>query len=162
MPGRERMDQADLTLRQWVEALASAEPVPAGASLAAATAAGAAALAAKIARIAVRKRKGGRRDLPEYLQSLAHRLLQYADEDVVVYRAWREHRDGRTLAETIRVPLEIESLCRSAAESCLGLEAGLGAAVGEDVRTALEILEACARVAGRIAAANRRSVEAAT
>ena len=162
MPGNEQVDQADLTLRQWVEALASAEPVPAGASLAAASAAGAAALAAKIARIAAAKRKGGRRDLPEHLHSLAHRLLQYADQDVAVYRSWRKHRDDRTAAEMIRVPTEIESSCRSAAEACLGMEAGLGASVGEDVRTVVEILLACARAAGGIAATNRRSVEAST
>jgi formiminotetrahydrofolate cyclodeaminase len=150
---------SDLSLRDWVEALASARGVPAGASLAAASAAAAAALLSKVARVAARE--SGRRDLPERFRAQALRLLDCAERDAAAYRAWAAgDRDaGR---EAVAVPQEIESLCRATAEECLALREGLAEPVAEDLHASAGILKACAQAAGSIAAFNRRTMGSAS
>ncbi len=142
------------SLDEFAERVASPEPVPAGGSVAAATAALAAALVEMVGRIAVLKDKTGSPALSQLVEQAHHlreRLLLLAEEDAKAFaavlaarrdptggeaerdarirRAWRHA--AQVPADVVRLSREIAQLARRTAQE------GPPSTVGDSVMAAL-------------------------
>ncbi|HEY3523859.1 MAG TPA: cyclodeaminase/cyclohydrolase family protein [Candidatus Limnocylindrales bacterium] len=132
MPSRRFADQS---LRSFVDALASSEPVPGGGSAAAVAAAVAAGLVAMVAALSDRPRYAEHRSLHERVggdaRKLADRALALADEDAAAYA---------TFAAALKLPRETE------AESA-SRQAALAAAARDAAEVPYRSVQACREIA---------------
>ena len=135
----------DLTLAEFVDRLASPEPIPGGGSAAAVAASLGAALVTMVASLSIGREKyaphaTNLQDVASMGRRLALRLLELADEDSVAYgryaAALKLPRDTAELRHTRAV--EVAGAARLATEVPL-----------ETVRACLEVVVAAERLAGR-------------
>jgi formiminotetrahydrofolate cyclodeaminase len=138
-----------LSLKKFLAKVAStAEPVPAGGSVAALTGAASAALVALACGVLRRHHVDGISGLEERAAELQQRLLTLVDEDAQAFRAFLDaKRSGGDLravaARTSRAPLLIGAACADVLELSRHLEATphMGAILG-DVRAARHLAQA--------------------
>ncbi len=159
----------DLTLAEFVDRLASPEPIPGGGSAAALAASLAAALVTMVASLSIGREKymphadnlqasasAGRR--------LAHRFLELAEEDALVYghyaatlklpRDTAEQREARSLQlasaarRATEVPLEMVRACLEVAATAERLAGRSNVNAASDLSAASLLADAAAKAAG--------------
>lgn len=164
-PFPERWD-ADLPLGRWLDAVASARPLPAGGRVAAITATFAAALVEKVARIVLRSpSRAAHHSVAEEVAmqaaSLRPLLLAVGDADdrayAAILAARKQHPHPPSPGEAIHAPVRDAFLAaartqtvlaeRAADVACLArrLQDGVGPALRADLRTASAIAIASVR-----------------
>ena len=157
---------ADLRIHEFVDRLASAEPVPGGGSASAIAAGLAAALLAMVSRLSAgRPKYAAYTDVHERVLATADaattRFLALADEDATAYAAYaaarrlprdtaeqQAERDAalrRAAREASRVPMEVVHECRRMAAEAEALAGRSNLNAASDVDVAAYLLEAAAR-----------------
>jgi glutamate formiminotransferase/formiminotetrahydrofolate cyclodeaminase len=135
----------DLTLAEFVDRLASAEPVPGGGSAAAVAASLGAALVAMVASLSIdrekyRQHSANLRDAAVSGRALAARLLELADDDARAYAAY---------AAAMKLPRE-SGTERKARTEAVARTGRLAAEVPlETLRACLDVASLAERLAGR-------------
>jgi glutamate formiminotransferase/formiminotetrahydrofolate cyclodeaminase len=135
----------DLTLTEFVDRLASPEPVPGGGSAAAVAASLGAALVAMVAQLSLNREKYAQHtdnltDAAATGQRLARKLLELAEDDALAY--------GRFSAAR-RLPKDTDEQ-RTAREAAIGAAARRAAEVPlETLKVCLDVAAAAERLAGR-------------
>jgi formiminotetrahydrofolate cyclodeaminase len=145
-----------LRIDALLDALAAAEPAPAGGSAAALVGAMAAALCAKVARIS------GDGGAVAQAEALRRRLTALASDDAAAFLAalteLRKRTDdfdlGRALAHAADVPLRIAEACADAAELGAALAERGKADLQPDARAASVLAAAAARASAFLVEAN--------
>ncbi|HEX7582437.1 MAG TPA: cyclodeaminase/cyclohydrolase family protein [Gaiellaceae bacterium] len=138
----------ELRVGDFLAALGERTPAPASGSATALTAALAAALAELAARFA------GEDEAAARSQSIAHRLVELADEDGAAYAAFMADRSDRTRRRIVEIPEEIATLADEVVELANWSRARLQTSVAGDAEAAVELASAAARVARRLAEIN--------
>jgi formiminotetrahydrofolate cyclodeaminase len=139
---------SELRVAEFLAALGERTPAPASGAATALTGALAAALTELAARFAEDEQAvvGAR--------AAAMRLVELADEDSAAYTAFMAERNDETRAWIVAVPEEIAARADEVAELARAVRAQLSSSVAGDAEAAIELAEAAARVARRIAALN--------
>ena len=138
----------ELQVGEFLAALGERTPTPASGAATALTGALAAALTELAARFA------GDDDAVRRAQALALRLVQLADEDATVYTAFMAERNDATRAGIIAVPEEIAGQADEVAALAETVRGQLTSSVAGDAEAAVELAQAAARVARRLAELN--------
>ena len=133
---------------EFLAALGARTPAPASGSAVALTAALAAALAELAARFA------GDDEAAARAQALARRLVELADEDAAAYTAFMADRNDETRRRIVEVPEEVATCADEAAALARRLQDRLRMSVAGDAEAAVELAEAAARAARRLAQLN--------
>ena len=174
------MRTADLTLAAYSEAVASADPVPGGGSVAAVAAGLAAALTGMVVRVsqgkaAFQDHSALHEEALRAVDAARQRCLQLADEDAAAFSSYlaarrlpREpERQALQRAAAIRdaardatnVPLAIAQECHRLADLVERLASRTNAHAGSDLDVAALLLDAAARGAAANAIANLDAVD---
>jgi formiminotetrahydrofolate cyclodeaminase len=138
----------ELRVGEFLAALGERTPTPASGAASALTGALAAALTELAARFAEDE------DAVVRAKALVMRLVELADEDAAAYRAFMAERNGETRARIIEVPEEIAAHADEVAELAEQALSRLTSSVAGDAEAALELAQAAARVARRLATLN--------
>ena len=138
----------ELRVGEFLAALGERTPTPASGAATALTGALAAALTELAARFA--------EDEDAVMRAKTHvmQLLQLADEDAVAYTAFMADRNDQTRARIIEVPEEIAALADEVASLASHVRSQLTSSVAGDAEAAVELAQAAARVARRLAELN--------
>jgi formiminotetrahydrofolate cyclodeaminase len=145
----DKFSLASLSLSEFLAKVAStAEPVPAGGSVAALAGAASAALLVLACGVLQRHHAEGMSGLHERAARLQHRLLELIDEDAQAFQAFLKMKrsgtdTGAIVARTSHTPLLVGGACAEVVELSRRIEATpqLGALVG-DVRAARHLAQA--------------------
>ena len=137
------------SVHAFIASVAStAEPVPAGGSVAALTGAASAALLALVCGLLARKQVESAADLLERARELQDRLLMLVDADADAYRAYlRAKRSEGALHRTSQTPLDIAAACVDVVSLSVDVEGRTTGALLSDVRTARSLASAAAAAA---------------
>jgi len=138
----------ELRVGELLAALGERTPTPASGAATALTGALAAALTELAARFA------GDEDAVQRAKAAVTRLVQLADEDAVAYTAFMADRNDETRARIIEVPEEIATRADEVAGLAAAVHARLRSSVAGDAEAAVELAQAAARVARRLAELN--------
>lgn len=133
---------------ELLAALGERTPSPASGTATALTAALAAALVELAARFAEDD------DAVSKANAAVTRFVQLADEDAVAYAAFMADRNDETRTRIIAVPEEIAAHADQIAELGEKVRAQLTSSVAGDAEAAVELAQAAARVARRLAELN--------
>ena len=150
----------DLSLREFLEAVASAEhSVPAGGSLAALAGASSAALLALVCGVIQRRTPGALEDQLRTVQRLQRELLQLVDEDADAFDAFVHARRSGTELDAAtdrvtRIPLAIGWACVEIIQLSHEVEGHEVRHMHGDVRAAQHLAQASIRTALDIAESN--------
>ena len=150
----------DLSVREFVEAVASADhSVPAGGSVAALSGSASAALLALVCGVIQRRSPGELSDELRALERHQHDLLDLVDEDAAAFDAFIDaRRAGAGVAEAIeritRIPLSIGNACVDIIQLSNEVEGHEIRHMHGDVRAARHLAQAAVRTALDIAEAN--------
>src|SRR5204862_1722384 len=150
----------DLSLRQFLEAVASADKsVPAGGSVAALAGASTAALLALVCAVIQRRSPGVLVDQLHVLQGRQRELLELVDEDAEAFGAFvvaRRSRSGvdAAIERITRIPLAIGSASLEIMDISREVEGHEVRHMHGDVRAAQHLAQAAVRTALDIAEAN--------
>jgi formiminotetrahydrofolate cyclodeaminase len=138
--------------------VASAEPVPAGVSVAAVSATFGVSLLQKVLEIVAKRKSlaGDRGHLASLRQAAgdeAERLARYADEDIAAYRAYMEARrrsdadveTARALRDVIETPLKAARSALAGLDLCADAAGIVRGAVAADLGTAAILLAGAVR-----------------
>ena len=154
------------SLAACLEAVAStAEPVPAGGSVAALTGAAAAGLLALVCGVRAKRRPTDAvADLLARARELQRMLVELVDADAAVYRqlmaARRASQPGSSaMVDAARVPLEIAARCRDVVDLAGQVMPLAPAALAGDARTAALLAAAAADAALGLAEEDARHVQ---
>jgi formiminotetrahydrofolate cyclodeaminase len=138
----------ELRVGELLAALGERTPTPASGAATALTGALAAALAELAARFAEDE------DAIVRAKAAVTRLAELADEDAVAYTAFMADRNDETRARIIEVPLEIAAQADEVAALAEDIRSRLTSSVAGDAEAAVELAQAAARVARRLAELN--------
>jgi formiminotetrahydrofolate cyclodeaminase len=138
----------ELQVGEFLAALGERTPTPASGAATALTGALAAALTELAARFA------GDEDAVMRAKTHVMQLLQLADEDAVAYTAFMADRNDQTRARIIEVPEEIAAQADEVASLASHMRSQLTSSVAGDAEAAMELAQAAARVARRLAELN--------
>jgi formiminotetrahydrofolate cyclodeaminase len=138
----------ELQVGEFLAALGERTPTPASGAATAVTAALAAALTELAARFA------GDEDAVMRAKAHVMQLLELADEDAVAYTAFMADRSEQTRARIIKVPEEIATRADEVASLADHVRSQLTSSVAGDAEAAVELAQAAARVARRLAELN--------
>jgi formiminotetrahydrofolate cyclodeaminase len=138
----------ELRVGDFLAALGARTPAPASGSAVALTAALAAALVELAARFA------GDDEAVARAQALARRLVELADEDAAAYTTFMADRNDETRRRIVAVPEEVAARADEAAGLARHLHGRLNTSVAGDAEAAVELAEAAARAARRLAQLN--------
>jgi formiminotetrahydrofolate cyclodeaminase len=138
----------ELEVGEFLAALGERTPTPASGAATALTGALAAALTELAARFAD--------DQDAVMRAKTHvmQLLELADEDAVAYTAFMADRTDATRARIIEVPKEIAAQADAVAILAAHVRSRLTSSVAGDAEAAVELAQAAARVARRLAELN--------
>jgi formiminotetrahydrofolate cyclodeaminase len=139
----------ELQVGEFLAALGERTPSPASGAATALTGALAAGLAELAARFV------GDEEAIMKAKTAVGRLLQLADEDSAAYEAFMADRNDETRARIIAVPEEIAAHSDEIAALAESLRARLSSSVTGDAEASIELAQAAARVARRLADLNR-------
>jgi methenyltetrahydrofolate cyclohydrolase len=139
----------ELQVGEFLAALGEKTPAPASGAATALTGALAAGLAELSARFV------GDDEAVMKAKAAVARLVQLADEDSAAYGAFMADRNDETRARIVAVPEEIASHSEAIAELAESLRARLSSSVAGDAEASIELAQAAARVARRLADLNR-------
>jgi formiminotetrahydrofolate cyclodeaminase len=139
----------ELRVGEFLAALGERTPAPASGAATALTGALAAGLTELAARFAEDE------DAVMHAKAAMMRLVELADEDAVAYSAFMAERTDETRARIIAVPEEIATHADRVAELAEQVRAQLRSSVAGDAEAAVELAQAAARVARRLAELNR-------
>src|SRR4051794_6796022 len=138
----------ELRVGELLAALGERTPTPASGAATALTGALAAALTELAARFA------GDEEAVVRAKAAVTRLVELADEDAAAYTAFMAERTEATRARIIAVPEEIAAQADEVAELGAAVLAQLTSSVAGDAEAAVELAQAAARVARRLAELN--------
>jgi formiminotetrahydrofolate cyclodeaminase len=138
----------ELRVGELLAALGERTPTPASGAATALTAALAAALAELAGRFA------GDEEAVTRAKALVTRLVELADEDADAYTAFMADRTAETRARIIEVPEQIAAHADEVAELAERVRAQLTSSVAGDAEASVQLAEAAARVARRLAELN--------
>ena len=138
----------ELRVGELLAALGERTPAPASGAATALTAALAAALVELAGRFA------GDEEAVIRAKALVTRLVELADEDVEAYTAFMAERNDATRARIIEVPEQVAAHADEVAELGERVGAELSSSVAGDAEAAVELAQAAARVARRLAELN--------
>jgi formiminotetrahydrofolate cyclodeaminase len=138
----------ELRVGELLAALGERTPTPASGAATALTAALAAALAELAGRFA------GDEEAVTRAKALVTRLVELADEDADAYTAFMAERTAETRARIIEVPEQIAAHADEVAELAERVRAQLTSSVAGDAEASVQLAEAAARVARRLAELN--------
>jgi formiminotetrahydrofolate cyclodeaminase len=138
----------ELRVGELLAALGEQTPTPASGAATALTAALAAALAELAGRFA------GDEEAVTRAKALVTRLVELADEDADAYTAFMADRTAETRARIIEVPEQIAAHADEVAELAERVRAQLTSSVAGDAEASVQLAEAAARVARRLAELN--------
>lgn len=150
----------DLSLRDFVDAVASADhSVPAGGSVAALAGASSAALLALVCGVVQRRSPGVLVDELRILEAHQRELLQLVDEDADAFEAFVHARHEKTgvdeaIERITRIPLTIGAACAEIIQVSHAVEGHEVRHMHGDVRAAQHLAQAAVRTALDIAEAN--------
>jgi len=138
----------ELRVGELLAALGEQTPTPASGAATALTAALAAALAELAGRFA------GDEEAVTRAKALVTRLVELADEDADAYTAFMADRTAETRARIIEVPEQIAAHADEVAELAERVRAQLTSSVAGDAEASVQLAEAAAQVARRLAELN--------
>jgi formiminotetrahydrofolate cyclodeaminase len=138
----------ELRVAELLAALGEKTPTPASGAATALTAAMAAALTELAARFA------GDEAAVIQAKAAVTRLMEVADEDAAAYTAFMADRSDENRARIIAVPEEIAAQADAIAALAESVRAQLRSSVVGDAEAAVELAQAAARVARRLAQLN--------
>ena len=138
----------ELRVGELLAALGERTPTPASGAATALTGAFAAALTELAARFVEDE------DAIVQAKAAVTRLTELADEDAVAYSAFMADRNDETRARIIEVPREIAARADEVAVLAESLRSRLTSSVTGDAEAAVELAQAAARVARRLAELN--------
>jgi len=138
----------ELRVGELLAALGERTPTPASGAATALTAALAAALAELAGRFA------GDEEAVTRAKALVTRLVELADEDADAYTAFMADRTAETRARIIEVPEQIAAHADEVAELAERVRAQLTSSVAGDAEASVQLAEAAAQVARRLAELN--------
>jgi formiminotetrahydrofolate cyclodeaminase len=139
----------ELQVGEFLAALGERTPSPASGAATALTGALAAGLAELSARFV------GDEEAIMKAKAAVGRLVQLADEDSEAYTAFMADRNDETRARIVAVPEEIAAHSDEVAVLAESLRARLSSSVAGDAEASIELAQAAARVARRLADLNR-------
>ena len=138
----------ELRVGEFLAALGERTPTPASGAATALTGALAAALTELAARFAEDE------DAIVRAKAAVLRLAELADEDAAAYTAFMADRSDENRARIIEVPQEIAARADEVAALAEGVRSRLTSSVAGDAEAAVELAQAAARVARRLAELN--------
>jgi formiminotetrahydrofolate cyclodeaminase len=138
----------ELRVGEFLAALGERTPTPASGAATALTGALAAGLTELAARFA------GDEDAVVRAKAALTRLVELADEDADAYTAFMADRTAETRARIIEVPEQIAAHADEVAELAERVRAQLTSSVAGDAEASVQLAEAAARVARRLAELN--------
>jgi formiminotetrahydrofolate cyclodeaminase len=151
---------ASLSLREFLDKVAStAEPVPAGGSVAAFTGASSAALLALVCGVLQRRHVADIGRLERQAVALQQELLRLVDEDALAFHAFLEAKrsgadQAAIAARTSRIPLQIAAACASVVDLSREIETPTSGSILGDVHAARHLAQAALTAAVELAEEN--------